>query len=204
MPARRFRLDPIKLILWTIGGGVILFALYGSYLTLSAGPLHPRSLAELRRRGHRARGRVRPHRARLHARLRHPVHDQLRPRRGLHVRAHSPPASRPPAWTTRACSTPTPSSAFALILAIAMLELMVIAVLLERIAYRPLRGAPRLVPLITAIGASLFLQYTARGFFGSGVRAYPQLRRSSRARCELGRMLMSGDAAHGHRRRPSR
>src|SRR3989304_6438765 len=35
-----------------------------------------------------------------------------------------------------------------------------IAYLLERIAYRPLRGAPRLVPLITAIGASFFLQYT--------------------------------------------
>jgi branched-chain amino acid transport system permease protein len=29
------------------------------------------------------------------------------------------------------------------------------------------------VPLITAIGASLVLQYTARGFFGSGIRAYP-------------------------------
>jgi branched-chain amino acid transport system permease protein len=32
------------------------------------------------------------------------------------------------------------------------------AMALERIAYRPLRGAPRLVPLITAIGASFFLQ----------------------------------------------
>lgn len=30
---------------------------------------------------------------------------------------------------------------------------MTVAVLLERFAYRPLRGAPRLVPLITAIGA---------------------------------------------------
>jgi branched-chain amino acid transport system permease protein len=48
-----------------------------------------------------------------------------------------------------------------------------IAVLLERIAYRPLRGAPRLVPLITAIGASFFLQYAFRGLYGSGVRAYP-------------------------------
>jgi branched-chain amino acid transport system permease protein len=48
-----------------------------------------------------------------------------------------------------------------------------IAVLLERIAYRPLRRAPRLVPLITAIGASFFLQYSFRGFFGSGVKGYP-------------------------------
>jgi branched-chain amino acid transport system permease protein len=50
---------------------------------------------------------------------------------------------------------------------------VVIALLVERIAYRPLRNAPRLVPLITAIGASFFLQYTFRGFFGSRVYSYP-------------------------------
>ncbi len=50
---------------------------------------------------------------------------------------------------------------------------MTIAILLERIAYRPLRTAPRLVPLITAIGASFFLQYTFRGLYGSGFKAYP-------------------------------
>jgi branched-chain amino acid transport system permease protein len=50
-----------------------------------------------------------------------------------------------------------------------------VALLLERIAYRPLRGAPRLVPLITAIGASLFLQYTFRGFYGESVKAYPTI-----------------------------
>jgi branched-chain amino acid transport system permease protein len=50
-----------------------------------------------------------------------------------------------------------------------------VAVLLERIAYRPLRGAPRLVPLITAIGASLFLQNTFRGFFGEAAKGYPAI-----------------------------
>src|SRR4030065_623830 len=50
-----------------------------------------------------------------------------------------------------------------------------IAFLLERIASRPLRGAPRLVPLITAIGASFFLQYAFRGLYGSGIRAYPNI-----------------------------
>jgi branched-chain amino acid transport system permease protein len=50
-----------------------------------------------------------------------------------------------------------------------------IALLLERIAYRPLRGAPRLVPLITAIGASFFLQYTFRGLYGSGIKGYPEM-----------------------------
>ena len=39
-----------------------------------------------------------------------------------------------------------------------------LAVTVERIAYRPLRGAPRLVPLISAIGVSLVLQDAARLF----------------------------------------
>ncbi|HMQ31212.1 MAG TPA: branched-chain amino acid ABC transporter permease [Chloroflexaceae bacterium] len=39
-----------------------------------------------------------------------------------------------------------------------------LAVTVERIAYRPLRGSPRLVPLISAIGVSLVLQDSARLF----------------------------------------
>lgn len=62
-----------------------------------------------------------------------------------------------------------------IILLTAMLTSMTIAVLLERIAYRPLRRAPRLVPLITAIGASFFLQYTFLGLFGSGIKGYPEV-----------------------------
>jgi len=50
-----------------------------------------------------------------------------------------------------------------------------IAILLERVAYRRLRGAPRLVPLITAIGASFFLQYTFRGLYGSGLKSFPDM-----------------------------
>lgn len=41
-----------------------------------------------------------------------------------------------------------------------------IAVLMERVAYRPLRNAPRLAPLITAIGVSVFLQEAVRLFYG--------------------------------------
>jgi branched-chain amino acid transport system permease protein len=66
-----------------------------------------------------------------------------------------------------------PVLALLVILAAAMLTSMIVAVTVERIAYRPLRRAPRLVPLITAIGASLFLQYTAFGLFGPRVRRYP-------------------------------
>jgi branched-chain amino acid transport system permease protein len=43
---------------------------------------------------------------------------------------------------------------------------------LERIAYRPLRNAPRLVPLISAIGASTFLQNAAQLLFGPQRRNY--------------------------------
>lgn len=50
---------------------------------------------------------------------------------------------------------------------------MAVSLLTERIAYRPLRRAPRLVPLITAIGASFFWQYIFRGLFGSAVKAFP-------------------------------
>jgi branched-chain amino acid transport system permease protein len=66
-----------------------------------------------------------------------------------------------------------PFVAMAIIFAVAMLTSCGIAMLLERVAYRPLRSAPRLVPLITAVGASLFLQNTALGFFGPETEAYP-------------------------------
>jgi branched-chain amino acid transport system permease protein len=62
-----------------------------------------------------------------------------------------------------------------IIMLVAMTVSTSIAVLLERIAYRPLRRAPRLVPLITAIGASFFLQYTFVGLFGSGIKGYPDI-----------------------------
>jgi branched-chain amino acid transport system permease protein len=56
---------------------------------------------------------------------------------------------------------------------VSMLTSMGVSVLTERIAYRPLRRAPRLVPLITAIGASFFWQYFFRGLYGSGITAFP-------------------------------
>lgn len=68
-----------------------------------------------------------------------------------------------------------PFLSVALMMAVAMTVSATVAVLAERIAYRPLRRAPRLVPLITAIGVSYFLQYTARGLFGSGVKAFPAI-----------------------------
>lgn len=50
-----------------------------------------------------------------------------------------------------------------------------VALLLEKIAYRPLRDAPRLIPLITAIGASFVIQYTFRGLYGAQFKSYPTI-----------------------------
>lgn len=46
---------------------------------------------------------------------------------------------------------------------------------IERIAYRPLRSAPRLAPLITAIGVSIVLQNLAMIFWGREYHAFPAL-----------------------------
>ncbi len=60
-----------------------------------------------------------------------------------------------------------------IIIIAAMLVSMGIALLTERVAYRPLRKAPRLVPLITAIGASFFWQYFFRGLYGGQIIPFP-------------------------------
>lgn len=60
-----------------------------------------------------------------------------------------------------------------MVAAAAILTSVCVALLTERIAYRPLRRAPRLVPLITAIGASFFWQYFFRGLFGSAIIPFP-------------------------------
>jgi branched-chain amino acid transport system permease protein len=67
-----------------------------------------------------------------------------------------------------------PLPSLLLVLAVSMTTSTLVGVLLERVAYRPLRQAPRLVPLIAAIGASFFLQYAFRGLYGSGFKAYPE------------------------------
>ena len=48
------------------------------------------------------------------------------------------------------------------VLLLGMLASGLLAVAVERVAYRPLRGAPRLIPLISAIGVSFFLQDAVR------------------------------------------
>ena len=67
--------------------------------------------------------------------------------------------------------------ALPMVLVGAMLTSVVAAVLMERFAYRPLRNAPRLAPLITAIGVSIVLQEGIRLFFpdARAPRPFPRL-----------------------------
>ena len=52
---------------------------------------------------------------------------------------------------------------------------MLVGYAMERIAYRPLRGAPRLAPLITAIGISIILQHVALLVWTRNPLAFPQI-----------------------------
>ena len=65
--------------------------------------------------------------------------------------------------------------AFPASMALAMLGCMALGYTIERIAYRPLRHAPRLAPLITAIGVSIVLQNLAMMVWGREYHAFPQL-----------------------------
>src|SRR5438552_47561 len=54
----------------------------------------------------------------------------------------------------------------------AMIGSGLLGVVIERFAYRPLRNAPRIAPLISALGVSFFLQNTALLLFGASFRDY--------------------------------
>jgi branched-chain amino acid transport system permease protein len=61
-------------------------------------------------------------------------------------------------------------------LAVAMIGCAGLGFLIDQLAYRPLRSAPRLASLITAIGMSLFLQNLAMLLFSAEQRPFPELR----------------------------
>jgi len=60
-----------------------------------------------------------------------------------------------------------------IVLVVAMFTSTITAVLIEKIAYRPLRNAPRLIPLITSIGISFFIQNAVQLLVGPAVKTYP-------------------------------
>ena len=61
---------------------------------------------------------------------------------------------------------------FPVALVASMLVCVVFGVVIERVAYKPLRNAPRICSLITAIGVSYFLQNSAQLLFGANPRPF--------------------------------
>jgi branched-chain amino acid transport system permease protein len=61
------------------------------------------------------------------------------------------------------------------VLAVTMVVMGMIGVIIERFAYRPLRHAPRLAPLITAIGVSFILQNIIQAIFSASPINTPQI-----------------------------
>lgn len=69
-----------------------------------------------------------------------------------------------PQWISASC-----------VLVAAMLLCALLGILIERLAYKPLRERPRLTVLITAIGVSQLLEYSAQLLFGAAPRGFPSL-----------------------------
>ena len=73
----------------------------------------------------------------------------------------------------------TPGMPWPLVLAIALVVAMAVCgtlnFFIERLAYRRLRNAPKLAPLVTAIGMSIFLETMAMVIWGRDYKVFPQL-----------------------------
>ena len=60
-------------------------------------------------------------------------------------------------------------------LLIAMVVCALLGIIIEKVAYKPLRNATRIAVLITAIGVSLFLEYSTMFVASANVRSYPPM-----------------------------
>ncbi len=76
-----------------------------------------------------------------------------------------------------------------LVLGFSMAAAALLGISIEGLAYRPVRSAPRLTPLITAIGVSLFLQNAAMLIFSPNPRRFPPI--LSEVRFELGGVILT-------------
>ena len=79
-------------------------------------------------------------------------------------------------------------------LVLAMLASGILNVMIERVAYRPLRNAPKLAPLITAVGFSFILQNVGILWIGASQKSVPDLIRSQRELIDIfGLSISRGD-----------
>jgi branched-chain amino acid transport system permease protein len=166
------RITPTDAVMWLIGGAIVLMVIVGSTATLASGRYAGRHWFDFMVFG-LAQGSIYA----LIAMGYTMVYGVLR----MINFAHSEVFMSGPytayyvaaAFHRSGFLDSHPFLSLVVVFLVAMATSTLIAYLLERIAYRPLRGAPRLIPLITAIGASFFLQYMFRGLYGPGFQAYP-------------------------------
>jgi branched-chain amino acid transport system permease protein len=77
------------------------------------------------------------------------------------------------------------------ILGLAMLASGTLNVMIERVAYRPLRNAPKLAPLITAVGMSFILQNVGILWIGASQKGVPDLVRSQKELVDVAGLSIS-------------
>ncbi|TJX15661.1 branched-chain amino acid ABC transporter permease [Tissierella creatinini] len=75
-------------------------------------------------------------------------------------------------------------------LLISMLVCSILGMIIEKIAYKPMRNSTRIAILITAISVSLFLQYTMVYFVGPETRTFPQVLESQRLNLFNGNVIL--------------
>ncbi len=79
-------------------------------------------------------------------------------------------------YLARAFGVAEPSITMALvILLLTMAGTAITGMIIEKLAYKPLRNSSKLTVLITAIGVSLFLQYTGQLIFGADPKSFPTI-----------------------------
>jgi branched-chain amino acid transport system permease protein len=81
------------------------------------------------------------------------------------------------------------------VLAGAMAACAALGIIIERLAYRPLRNRSKLNVLITAIGVSLFLEYAGQFVFGARTAVFPQLFPVAHVHLPLGLTLSTNQLA---------
>ncbi len=77
------------------------------------------------------------------------------------------------------------------VLLVSMIVSGTLNVMIERVAYRPLRNAPKLAPLITAVGVSFILQNVGILWLGASSRSVPDLIRSQKELVDIAGISIS-------------
>ncbi|MFT0172641.1 ABC transporter permease [Paraburkholderia mimosarum] len=87
---------------------------------------------------------------------------------------------------------PMPGLSFHAAAPLAIAAVAALGALIDRVAYRPLRNAPRLAPLITSIAVSVLLQSLAQTVWGPGSLRFPDTPLSQIPAVHLGQVSISG------------